>query len=141
MARHALVGEGVPLCATVIALCNYVRRIEVTPEHVVYSWKGAMTMPSREEQGHPPGEPPSRGGPERGRGVGAFFLAATLGLALGVSLGNAIGMRLTRGPIAMISLGGGFAFAVAAWGAAAGALIGGTGGALVWGSYRRTKER
>src|SRR6516225_6333686 len=97
-----------------------------------------MTIPTREEQGHPPGQPPFWGGSERGRRAGGLLLAAILGLALGFVLGNVIGMRLTGGPIAMIPVGG-LSFAVAVWGAAAGALIGGTGGALVWCCSRRAK--
>jgi hypothetical protein len=98
-----------------------------------------MTIPTREEPGHPPGQPPSGGDRERHRGAGGLMLAAILGLVLGLFLGNAIGMRLTGGPIDMIPLGGDFSFAVAGWGAAAGALIGGTGSALVWSFFRRAK--
>ena len=99
-----------------------------------------MMIPAGEEQGHPPGQPPSQGDSGRRRGAGGLILAGILGLLLGFFLGNAIGMQLTRGPIAMIPLGGDLSFAVAVWGATAGALIGGTGGALVWSCFRRAKK-
>jgi hypothetical protein len=99
-----------------------------------------MAISTLDEQGRPAGQPPSRGGFGRNRGAGGLFLAAILGLALGFFLGNAIGMQLTGGPIAMIPLGGDFSFAVAVSGAAAGALIGGMGGAPLWSCCRHAKQ-
>ena len=104
-------------------------------------------MSSCEERGHLSEKPPSRSGGERGQCVGRFFLAATFGLIFGVFDGNAIGNQLTRGPIIAIPLGGDVTAGgevtahVEPWGAAAGALLGGMAGALVWGRYRRREER
>jgi hypothetical protein len=102
-----------------------------------------MTISAREEQSQPPGQSLFRSGSERDWGAGGLIRAAVLGLILGFFLGNAIGMRMPRGPIELlfqIPLGGDFGFAVSVWGAAAGALVGGTGGALVWSYFRRVKE-
>src|SRR5262249_44358304 len=60
----------------------------------------------------------------------------------GFFVGNAMSMRVPRGPIELllnIPLGRDLCFALSVWGAGAGALIGGTGGALVgiWTMNRR----
>jgi len=94
-----------------------------------------MAISAREEYSQPPEQSLFRGGSERDWGAGGLVRAAILGLILGFFLGNAIGMRMPPGPIGLflnIPLGGDLCFALSVWGAAAGALIGGAGGALVW---------
>jgi hypothetical protein len=94
-----------------------------------------MEISARDEQSQPPEQSLFRGGPERDWGADGIIRAAVLGLIMGFFLGNAIGMAMPRGPLKLvfdIPLGGDLCFAVSVWDAAAGALIGGTGGALVW---------
>jgi hypothetical protein len=94
-----------------------------------------MAISAREEQSQPPEQRPFRGGFERDWGADGQIRAAVLGLILGFFLGNAIGMGMPRGTIKLlfdIPLGGDLCFAVSVLDAAAGALIVGMVGALLW---------
>ena len=94
-----------------------------------------MAISARQKQSQPLEQSLFPGGSERHWGSGRLIRAAVLGLILGFFLGNAIGMGMPGGPIKLlfdIPLGGDLCLSVSIWDAAAGALIGGTGGALVW---------